>query len=872
MANTTETKILTAAGKALLAQVNAEESPLTIDKLIFANVPDRADYPQPEDVVPTDYVVFEKAVEQRGRLSADAVIYSTTLKSDEGPFQFNWTGAYSSEQGVLVTIDHHAMTPKTADEPGIAGNTLVRSVVLEYKDIAEITNITVDASTWQYDSAKRLKRMDDDSAQALIDMNGKDWFMDDGFLVTPQSTAFKIKAGAGYVSGNRVQLEFDRIVQVLSKPAFIYVDAYREGSPTGEQTTLFDFVVTADEKDDYTDPQGVKHFVCQIAQVLADGSVSDLRPEGEKADKAYVNARAARVFTLLEAKACKLATGSIINVQRGICCRYKITDLESPDGYFDVTMDDGRTLELQHDGVVDVRCGDAVPDGNYEQNTGTDNTSVFSAMPFYAENHNGAKFVAHGCYKGSVKVNRSDYQFGGTAIIFDDKKIPTLEVESYYGSKNFGPYMGRPWEYPEGLAPNVTLHRLTANVVKGQNRITVDTTSGLKKGMTGVLISGEHTLSTPDKNHVPQKFQFVRIADIGANTLLFDEEIYSNMDVTSLDTYFVQWKMLENIRITGLTFKNKDGAVYLHKFGGFYNAHIDITMEAETACGAAACYKRLYLGANCQRGFNGLSTARMTEELIVMASVKTGRLNSGGSSEELSFFIEENPRRVHLINFTARNGRLHLYGGSEHTNITGEVDIDGYSRSALYMTTLEQGARVSLSGKLASSNASYTVHSKYLSKCDVSFSGVILNHSSGKAWDHNTGTSNVQPVFTGKTNADVSSVNYMNVVDINSQSEVPKSKYIYIPDGMISTKISSGVVTTLKKTGLIQSIIKISEGRFRVQLTDEVSGGYLEDVISSSEDVSVPELTKYSDAFEIVCKNSSGALQDPLRLLVEVYI
>ncbi|MGF1702967.1 phage tail protein [Photobacterium makurazakiensis] len=280
MANVTDKSILTAAGKALLAQLNAEEKALVIDKMIFANVPNRPEYPQPDDVVPSNDVVYEAAVEQRGRLSVDSVIYSTTLTSQEGPFEFNWTGAYCSEYGVLVTIDHHALTPKTADEPGVAGNTLVRSVVLEYKDIAEITNITVDASTWQYNATPRMKKMDDDVAQANIDQNGKDWFIEDGFLVTPQASAFNIKAGASYVSGNRVMLEFDRNVQVPNKPSFIYVDAHREGTPTGEQVTLFDFVVTAEEKDDYTDVNGVKHFVCKIAQVFADGSVSDLRVKG----------------------------------------------------------------------------------------------------------------------------------------------------------------------------------------------------------------------------------------------------------------------------------------------------------------------------------------------------------------------------------------------------------------------------------------------------------------------------------------------------------------------------------------------------------------------------------------------------------------
>ncbi len=291
MANSTDKSILTAAGKALLAQLNAEEKALVIDKMIFANVPNRPEYPQPDDVVPTDHIVHQEQVEQRGRLSADSVIYSSTLTSDVGPFDFNWTGAYCSEYGVLVTIDHHALTPKTADEPGVAGNTLVRSVVLEYKDIAEITNITVDASSWQYNATERMKKMDSDVAQSIIDQNGKDWFLEDGFLVTPSGSAYSIKAGAGYVSGNRVAMEFDRSVQVPNKPSFIYIDAHREGTPTGEQVTLFNFVVTAEEKDDYIDAstgKDVKHFVCKIAQVHADGSVSDLRPEGESATRAWV--------------------------------------------------------------------------------------------------------------------------------------------------------------------------------------------------------------------------------------------------------------------------------------------------------------------------------------------------------------------------------------------------------------------------------------------------------------------------------------------------------------------------------------------------------------------------------------------------------
>ncbi|WP_054262224.1 phage tail protein [Photobacterium kishitanii] len=284
----TATVITTKAGEALIAQMQAENKVLVIDKFIFANVPNRPAFPNRDDVVPVEHVVHESAVHEQGRLTENSVIYSTTLASNVGPFSFNWSGLFCSEHNVLVAINFPPPVDKTVDAPGITGNTLVRSFVLEYKGISETTNITVDPSSWQYDAHKRMSKMDNDTAQAIIDQNGKDWFIDDGFIVTPQSSAYSIKAGAGYVSGHRISLGFDRIIQVPEKPAFIYVDAFREGSPTGEWQTKFTFVVAADEKDDYTDAQGVNHFVCKIAQVLADGSVADMRSSGVVADKTWV--------------------------------------------------------------------------------------------------------------------------------------------------------------------------------------------------------------------------------------------------------------------------------------------------------------------------------------------------------------------------------------------------------------------------------------------------------------------------------------------------------------------------------------------------------------------------------------------------------
>lgn len=287
MTNVT-TQILTKAGKELMARLAAEEKELKVDKFIFADVPERPDYPQETDTVPSQYVVHESGVHERGRVSTDMVIYSTTLASNVGPFHFNWRGLYCSEYNTLIAIHHPVRTPKTADQPGVTGNTLVRSQVIKYDNIAGITNISVDPKSWQYDAAPRMNQMDFDAAQAMVDQNGKDWFIENAFLVSPKATAFGITEGVGYVSGRRVSLEFERTLQVLDKPSFIYIDAYRDGSPTGEHVTQFDFIVTSEEKDDYEDENERLHFVCKIAEVHSDGTVSDLRPDRESANKKWV--------------------------------------------------------------------------------------------------------------------------------------------------------------------------------------------------------------------------------------------------------------------------------------------------------------------------------------------------------------------------------------------------------------------------------------------------------------------------------------------------------------------------------------------------------------------------------------------------------
>ncbi|MGW7679042.1 phage tail protein [Shewanella sp. S23-S33] len=273
--------VITLAGEQLFAAKAQANEPLDIDTFIFANVPNQ-DPTAPinrEEGIPTAHIVYQQNVQQVGRISDNVVVYSTVLESITGPFEFNWVGLYSSVNQKLVAINHVPTVTKTATASGEAGNTLNRNFGIEYSGIAELTGIIVDQSTWQIDYTARLSGMDLLTQQLAADMNGKDWFIDDGLKVVPRATAntFSVTPGVGYVSGLRVELKQEHILIVQSYPKFVYVDAWFSGNANSTWSPQLAFTVTNGEMDDYIDPSGTQHYVYKLAVINAADDVGDLR-------------------------------------------------------------------------------------------------------------------------------------------------------------------------------------------------------------------------------------------------------------------------------------------------------------------------------------------------------------------------------------------------------------------------------------------------------------------------------------------------------------------------------------------------------------------------------------------------------------------
>ena len=311
--------IITLAGERLFAAKAQANEQLDIDTFIFANVPNQ-DPTAPinrEEALPAEHEVHRQAVQQVGRINDNVVVYSTVLDSVTGSFDFNWVGLYSSANQTLVAINHVPTVTKTVTAPGVAGNTLNRNFGIEYSGVADLTGIDVKPETWQLDFTARLSGMDELTRQLAKDLNGKDWFIDDGFKVEPRSTVntFRVVPGVGYVSGLRVELENEHILTVQTYPQFVYVDAWFDGDANSIWKPQTAFTVTNGEMDDYVDPQGRQHYVYKLAVIKAADDVEDLREEIGLVQKQTVSKAAVLAKNSLKKRALEDRFADKVNVK-----------------------------------------------------------------------------------------------------------------------------------------------------------------------------------------------------------------------------------------------------------------------------------------------------------------------------------------------------------------------------------------------------------------------------------------------------------------------------------------------------------------------------------------------------------------------------
>lgn len=273
--------ILTIAGENIFALKQAQGQVLNLDRFVLANVPDmnpdlvidRSEgMPAEEHVVHTHDIPADR----KGYVNPNQVVYSLQLTSDIGDFSFNWVGLLA-EDDTVVAITHLPELDKWKNVPAEnkLGNTLIRNIMLEYAGAREITNITVEASTWQIDWNVRLKGMDERERLSNLDIYGAGCFFGDAYLVENDGGNFSMQPGMAYVGGIRIALAAPQpIAPDLPAEVFLDVSLMPQGSDVAALVT-----VAFADPGNHVDEVNVAHYGQKIADIDAGGIVTDVRPK-----------------------------------------------------------------------------------------------------------------------------------------------------------------------------------------------------------------------------------------------------------------------------------------------------------------------------------------------------------------------------------------------------------------------------------------------------------------------------------------------------------------------------------------------------------------------------------------------------------------
>ncbi|MFQ1887655.1 phage tail protein [Aeromonas veronii] len=275
-------QIITNAFSRYWQECLATQVPVVLDEFVLANVPD-LDPAAPIDpdsgLPPAGQIVHRHKVDQRGRINNDSVAYTIVMDTTVGDFGFNAMYLINKASGMVGMIVHKGLETKlkTDEAAGQTGNSLVKSMLMEYDRAAEATATHVDASTWQIDYAARLRGMDDDLRLQALQFFGSATFYGDGFKLVNESGVYKVQPGVAYVGGLRAELNEVKKITPGAKPVGLWLDIYRAGSLLDAWVNHFTLTLSVPDMVDYLDSNGYQHHVAKVAIINADGSVTDVR-------------------------------------------------------------------------------------------------------------------------------------------------------------------------------------------------------------------------------------------------------------------------------------------------------------------------------------------------------------------------------------------------------------------------------------------------------------------------------------------------------------------------------------------------------------------------------------------------------------------
>ena len=261
-----------------VAEQTIARGTVQFDEFIFANISglNENNLAQYLTMPTSAQIVHRQAVSQSGVINENAVVYSVTIGTEVGDFDFNFIGLINRSKNLLAVAVQTDTVKKIRNKNAVQGNSITRNILLEFSGAKALTGINVNANTWQIDFTVRLHGLDEKIRLTNRDLYGRAVFFDDSFLVKRKTgNQFTIQPGNAYVEGVRMDLGAEHHLTANSLPCSIYADVVHHCTVTGEYQTEIKYLTQS--KADYVDTANRQHYVQILADIDSQGNVTDRR-------------------------------------------------------------------------------------------------------------------------------------------------------------------------------------------------------------------------------------------------------------------------------------------------------------------------------------------------------------------------------------------------------------------------------------------------------------------------------------------------------------------------------------------------------------------------------------------------------------------
>ncbi|MGH8346082.1 MAG: phage tail protein [Pseudomonas sp.] len=286
---------ITIAGENLIAEKQAAQEVLVVSKFLYAMVPG-LDPATPVDRYagkpPPEQMMYETDITKGGYVDPNQVVYSSMIGSNVGDWDFNWLGLETAE-GVLLAAAYTPVQQKRKNIPNQQiGNNITRNMMLVFDGAQSVTELTINADTWQADFTVRMAGMDERERLSNRDMFGRACFFADSLALVYQNEQFCIQPGTAYVEGLAIHQPAGASIAPPAFPFTLWYDISLKGELSDVKVVLA--TSYGDALVDFADTNGVWHYLVPVATVLSSTEITDLRSTVEPITGALIQHLAAR--------------------------------------------------------------------------------------------------------------------------------------------------------------------------------------------------------------------------------------------------------------------------------------------------------------------------------------------------------------------------------------------------------------------------------------------------------------------------------------------------------------------------------------------------------------------------------------------------